>query len=52
MRVGVQICDRINGDGDIISVFECLARSRLDSHAGGDAREDDTSYAAAAQLQV
>jgi hypothetical protein len=26
MRVGVQICDRINGDGDVLYVFECLAR--------------------------
>ena len=25
MRIGVQICHRINGDGEIVSVFECLA---------------------------
>ena len=52
MRVGVQIYDRINGDGDIIPVFESLARGGLDSHAGGDTGQDDTSHAAAAQLQV
>ena len=52
MRIGVQICHGINGDGDIVSMFKCLARGGFDSHAGGDARQHDTSHSAAAQLQV
>lgn len=38
MGIGVQICHSINGDGDIVAMFECLTRRRFDSHAGGDAR--------------
>ena len=40
------------GDGEIVSMFECLACGGFDSHARGDARQDDTSHSAAAQLQV
>ena len=52
VRIAIQIRNGIDGDGDIVSMFKCLACGGFDSHARGDAGQDDTSHSAAAQLQI